>query len=360
MIEYINFTGGQIINSGVVPTRDTTTQVTFKTSTDGKWLFGSRTSYNATDTYAMHLYTERNSLWYQIASASTPQQSYNFSGNKVTVKVDKNYMWVNGTQLNSTAFSSSGFTTSSWPLYFGGINENGSGTDRPFTGQIYDIKIWQSTTLVRDFVPVVRNSDRVAGFYDKVENKFYTNAGTGSFGSGATTGGVVEEYQRVEYIENSGTQYINTGYYWTSDNVRAVLSANVTTHNQGESLFGNEEYIGRDRYFALIPHNSGGTMKIFSLDRNLIEFTYPLSTDMILDVSASTKGSDKYVNLAITSNGSTKNYGGKATTGGSVITNPNNLKTGVGEIYLFANHNSGAGAVTGGTPNRVGNQIVGK
>lgn len=360
MIEYINFTGGQIINSGVVPTRDTTTQVTFKTSTDGTWLFGSRTSYGATDTYAMHLYTASNSLWYQIASASTPQQSYNFSGNKVTVKVDKNYMWMNGTQLNSTAFSSSGFTTSSWPLYFGGINENGSGTDRPFTGQIYDIKIWQSTTLVRDFVPVVRNSDRVAGFYDKVENKFYTNSGTGSFGSGAATGVLVEEYQRVEYIENSGTQYINTGYYWTSDNVRAVLSANVTTHNQGESLFGNEEYIGRDRYFALIPHNSGGTMKIFSLDRNLIEFTYPLSTDMILDVSASTKGSDKYVNLAITSNGSTKNYGGKATTGGSVITNPNNLKTGVGEIYLFANHNSGAGAVTGGTPNRVGNQIVGK
>lgn len=360
MVEYINFTGGQIINSGVVPTRDTTTQVTFKTSTDGKWLFGSRTSYGATDTYAMHLYTASNSLWYQIASSSTPQQSYNYSGNKVTVKVDKNYMWVNGTQLNSTAFSSSGFTTSSWPLYFGGINENGSGTDRPFAGQIYDIKIWQSTTLVRDFVPVVRNSDGVAGLYDKVENKFYTNSGTGSFGSGAATGVLVEEYKRVEYIENSGTQYINTGYYWTSDNVRAVLSANVTTHNQGESLFGNEEYIGRDRYFALIPHNSGGTMKIFSLDRNLIEFTYPLSTDMILDVSASTKGSDKYVNLAITSNGSTKNYGGKATTGGSVITNPNNLKTGVGEIYLFANHNSGRGAVTGGTPNRVGNQIVGK
>ena len=360
MIEYINFTAGQLINSGVIPTRDTTTQVTFKTSTNGTWLFGSRSGYGTTDTYAMHLYTAGNSLWFQIASSSTPQQSYNYSGNKVTVKVDKNYMWVNGTQLNSTAFSSSGFTTSSWPLYFGGINENGSGTDRPFIGQIYDIKIWQGSTLVRDYVPCVRNSDGVAGLYDKVENKFYTNSGTGSFGSGAATGGVVEEYQRVEYIENSGTQYINTGYYWTSDNVRAVLSANVTTHNQATSLFGNEEYIGRDRYFALIPHNSGGTMKIFSLDRNLIEFTYPFSTDMILDVSASTQGSDKYVNLAITSNGSTKNYGGKATTGGSVITNPNNLKTGVGEIYLFASHNSGRGAVTGGTPNMVGNQIVGK
>mgnify|MGYP000171651778 CR=1 FL=1 len=186
-VEYLDFTGGQIINSGVIPTRDTTTQVTFKTSTDGKWLFGSRTGYNTTDTYAMHLYTASNSLWYQIASSSTPQQSYNFSGNKVTVKVDKNYMWVNGKQLNSTAFSSSGFTTSSWPLYFGGINEKGSGTDRPFTGQIYDIKIWQGSTLVRDFVPVVRSRDGVAGLYDMGERKFYTNAGSGSF----KTGGVI-------------------------------------------------------------------------------------------------------------------------------------------------------------------------
>lgn len=186
-VEHLDFTGGQIINSGVVPTRDTTTQVTFKTSTDGKWLFGSRTSYGSTDTYAMHLYTASNSLWYQIASASTPQQSYNYSGNKVTVKVDKNYMWVNGKQLNSTAFSSSGFTTSTWPLYFGGINSSGSGTDRPFTGQIYDIKIWQGTTLVRDFVPVVRTRDGVAGMYDLVGHKFYTNAGSGSF----KTGGVI-------------------------------------------------------------------------------------------------------------------------------------------------------------------------
>ena len=183
-LEYLNFTGGQIINSGVIPTRDTTTQVTFKTSTDGKWLFGSRTSYGSTDTYAMHLYTASNSLWYQIASSSTPQQSYNYSGNKVTVKVDKDYMWANGKQLNSTAFSSSGFTTSSWPMYFGGINSSGSGTDRQFVGQIYDVKIWQGATLVRNFVPVVRSRDKVVGLYDMVEHKFYTNVGSGTFAVG--------------------------------------------------------------------------------------------------------------------------------------------------------------------------------
>lgn len=249
MIEYINFTAGQLINSGVIPTRDTTTQVTFKTSTNGTWLFGSRSGYGTTDTYAMHLYTADNSLWFQIASSSTPQQSYNYSGNKVTVKVDKNYMWVNGTQLNSTAFSSSGFTTSSWPLYFGGINENGSGTDRPFIGQIYDIKIWQGSTLVRDYVPCVRNSDGVAGLYDKVENKFYTNSGTGSFGSGAATGGVVEEYQRVEYIEATGTQYIDSGYKPTSEALKYDLEYAITSSTCNFSIMGNND--DTDKYFGI-------------------------------------------------------------------------------------------------------------
>lgn len=249
VVEYINFTAGQLINSGVIPTRDTTTQVTFKTSTNGTWLFGSRSGYGTTDTYAMHLYTAGNSLWFQIASSSTPQQSYNYSGNKVTVKVDKNYMWVNGTRLNSTAFSSSGFTTSSWPLYFGGINENGSGTDRPFIGQIYDIKIWQGSTLVRDYVPCVRNSDGVAGLYDKVENKFYTNSGTGSFGSGAATGGVVEEYQRVEYIEATGTQYIDSGYKPTSEVLKYDLEYAITSSTCNFSIMGNND--DTDKYFGI-------------------------------------------------------------------------------------------------------------
>lgn len=249
MIEYVDFTARQLVNSGVIPTRETTTQVTFKTSTDGTWLFGSRTNYGATDTYAMHLYTASNSLWYQIASASTPQQSYNFSGNKVTVKVDKNYMWMNGKQLNSTAFSSSGFTTSSWPLYFGGINNSGSGTDRPFTGQIYDIKIWQGSTLVRDMVPCLRNADNVIGFYDKVENKFYTNSGTGSFGSGAATGGVVEEYKRVEYIEATGTQYIDSGYKPTSEVLKYDLEYAITSSTFGFSIMGNND--DTDKYFGI-------------------------------------------------------------------------------------------------------------
>lgn len=347
VVEYIESTGTQYIDTGLIMEKSTTMrmEISAQLTSNGNWA-----GVNGYMQHQASLGGGNKGLFVVDYNGNTHIENVYFNN---TLKYTQDWTSAYSGEKNKVAVIGMGDKNNTWWT-------NVSANRHAQVGKWYYIKVYRSGTLVRDFVPVVRNSDGVAGLYDKVENKFYTNAGTGSFGSGATTGGVVEEYQRVEYIENSGTQYINTGYYWTSDNVRAVLSANVTTHNQGESLFGNEEYIGRDRYFALIPHNSGGTMKIFSLDRNLIEFTYPLSTDMILDVSASTQGSDKYVNLAITSNGSTKNYGGKATTGGSVITNPNNLKTGVGEIYLFANHNSGRGAVTGGTPNRVGNQIVGK
>ena len=46
--------------------------------------------------------------------------------------------------------------------------------------RIYSCKIYEGSTLVRDFVPARRDSDSVAGLYDCANNTFY--AGTGTFG----------------------------------------------------------------------------------------------------------------------------------------------------------------------------------
>lgn len=47
--------------------------------------------------------------------------------------------------------------------------------------RIYYAKIWDNGTLIRDFIPAVRNDDGVIGMYDQVNDVFYTNDGTGSF-----------------------------------------------------------------------------------------------------------------------------------------------------------------------------------
>ena len=46
--------------------------------------------------------------------------------------------------------------------------------------KLYSFKVYDSDTLVRDFVPVIDSSNRPC-LYDKVEDKFYYNEGSGEF-----------------------------------------------------------------------------------------------------------------------------------------------------------------------------------
>ena len=98
----------------------------------------------------------------------------------------------------------------------------GSGSSSyPFIGNIYRQKAYQNNSLVGDFVPAKRNSDNVVGFYDLVSNTFYTNEGTGSFTAGPLVN-LPNTYQELEYIESTGTQYIDTGYTPAAEKTRVV------------------------------------------------------------------------------------------------------------------------------------------
>jgi hypothetical protein len=65
---------------------------------------------------------------------------------------------------------------------------------------------------VRDFIPCYRLSDGEIGLYDIVTRAFYTNAGTGTLIKGEILWDRLPgDFQEVEYIESTGTQYIDTG-----------------------------------------------------------------------------------------------------------------------------------------------------
>ena len=49
-------------------------------------------------------------------------------------------------------------------------------------------EIYKADALVGDFVPAIRNSDGVVGMYDTVNNRFYTNQGSGTFTPGPVVG----------------------------------------------------------------------------------------------------------------------------------------------------------------------------
>ncbi len=50
---------------------------------------------------------------------------------------------------------------------------------------MYGAKFYRNNTLIRDFVPCYnKTTNTIRGLYDLVEDKLYTNAGTGSFAVG--------------------------------------------------------------------------------------------------------------------------------------------------------------------------------
>lgn len=49
------------------------------------------------------------------------------------------------------------------------------------TAKMASCKIYDNGTLVRDLMPMIRNSDSKPGLWDTVTQQFYTNAGTGEF-----------------------------------------------------------------------------------------------------------------------------------------------------------------------------------
>lgn len=80
-----------------------------------------------------------------------------------------------------------------------------------FNGRIYSAVISKGGEVIADFIPVLDLND-VPCMYDKVSGGLFYNQGTGEFAYGEIpTTRLPAEYQEVEYIEGTGTQWIDTG-----------------------------------------------------------------------------------------------------------------------------------------------------
>ncbi len=106
-----------------------------------------------------------------------------------------------------------------------GARKNVTKVDGYCYEKIFSGKYYIDGTLVRNFQPIKIETGTYA-LIDKVNNKAYFNAGTGSF-----TGGNIQTPKELEYIESTGTQYIDTGYI---PNKTTILKAQVefTTTSQ--------------------------------------------------------------------------------------------------------------------------------
>jgi len=224
-VQYLESTGAQYINLGITgksglnvtldyePTAVNTNQAIFGSIKSNAQRYTLRISSSA--------YYELQ-FWSQYGASSTKAVVGTRSSVEVNFVYNDGYLKVDGTTVQ-TRTGGSGTSDVVWYMF---ARHNGSNVDNYAKIKLYSATIKDNGKVIRNFIPCYRKSDNVAGLFDMIEYKFYTNQGTGAdFTLGPDVGTLPSRFQQVEYIQSSGTQYIDTA--WELDTVARFGSSEM-------------------------------------------------------------------------------------------------------------------------------------
>ena len=196
-VEYLEGTGTQWIDTGVLVSSITKAQYQVLVLKDNMLACGARDGTNGRFQVA-------NSIGigggYYTNSSVYPKNFTSYNIEMTTSGVLK----INGTSYNASSgsFSSVSFNSS---IYLFKIN--GQDVDVG-TFRIYGVKFYNVDTLVSDMIPV--RVGNVGYMYDKVSGNLLSNSGSGNFILGIDKDSTVYDSE-VQYLQTDGTGYINTG-----------------------------------------------------------------------------------------------------------------------------------------------------
>lgn len=213
-VEYLESTGTQYIDTGVNAKTGLTIESKFKFLKGGGIYCGAITTTSGSGDryYAINLANSPNVCFTYMDTQFTGATALSI-GNTYTVKTvlgsTRQEIFVDGVSkgyITKTVTADLNWTLGLFAVHRGGTF-NPQWYD-PVTTSMYYCKIWDGDTLVRDFIPCIDPLGRPC-LYDLVGKKPYYNQGTGEFTVG-------RQIIPVEYLESSGTQYIDTGYTFTA------------------------------------------------------------------------------------------------------------------------------------------------
>ena len=267
-LEYIESDGRQYIDTELKPDQNMRVRAVFDcVDTNNTVVFGARPTANKSELFFLLHAQDTNSFrddWGTDKKA-VPTSSVPTSGT-VTVDKDKNRTVFNGSYTVEHPFST---WSSQYNLYLFAGN-NGGAVFNPTSIRLRSFEVWDGDEKVRESVPARRYSGQV-GLFDVVNNSFWVSEGDSDFIAGpevATTtvdgaegavvtlkqfsvassklGGGGEQppasplpsgYTQLEYIEGTGTQYIDTGYF-PCELTRVVTAITPTSGNTTNGVFG--------------------------------------------------------------------------------------------------------------------------
>lgn len=202
-VEYIESSGTQYIDTGIVPT--TSTKIEFVADMSFTKMYDH---FFGADNF-MKIQWFNNSAIYTVKK--TGQGSVSFTSGKHTIVMDMtdttNSITIDGVKNGATIGA---IESTTYPLLLlSGYKSDGSiETNYCGVGKIYSCKIWEGDTLVRDMKPVLRN-DGVYGLLDTVNNVFYSSP-VGNF-TGDSDITATAEYYAENLVFDGVDDYIDTG-----------------------------------------------------------------------------------------------------------------------------------------------------
>ena len=248
-VEYIQNTGTSYINTNYYPNQDTRILAEMQVVTFNSYgrLLGAG-NHNTANTISCD-YVDSGNIFEISWGGYTGWTQYSVVSNydKHTYDWNKNYFYIDGTLLDSKTYNT---FTCSYKLGIFNVLESGnvptSNAGRYFYGKLYSFKIYDNGTLVRDFVPAMRDSDNKYGLYDIVNDVFYLSPNGNNFigGEPVTPTDCVTTYEGKLTVDD-GYEYIYSGNSW-------VNVGEVSGSSRLPAGYTEVEYIRNSNYNAYI------------------------------------------------------------------------------------------------------------
>lgn len=247
-LDYIASTGTQYIDTGIKASKNLKVEADINITTASGWVMilgdytsGSYFSWWRKDTTMYAYYGSNN----KTLAEQTGKRKY--------VANNTNNVWSIDSSNITVSPNSSDFSKNGGNLYLFSVNNGGNYNKASM--KLYSCKIYNNGTLVRDFIPAKRISDSKCGLWDKVNFKFYTDENGGNFTTGAEKSAIAAIGIPIEYIQSSGTQYINSGFI-PKATTRTIMKAEPMSWSAWSAFFGTRNTTSptaSQAYIAAVP-----------------------------------------------------------------------------------------------------------
>jgi hypothetical protein len=202
-VEYVESNGNQYIDTGIVPGSDTKVEFDYAlTSLDYQSENGWGSSGDQ-ESFLWQFWPNSKNMGVSVSDNWTQIHVTTVGDlNRHKLILQSGSQIVDGEVVGTDTISNT--ATTEQTMYIGAMHVEWDSSPANYAYQkVYSAKIWNGSTLVRDYIPCVRNSDNIAGYYDTVSGIFIPSASSTDLIAGSTFEKITSATQMIADTEHT-------------------------------------------------------------------------------------------------------------------------------------------------------------